>query len=39
VKAPRAGWAEAAANIAAQGEGEEVWPDFFEDEDDGEWVW
>ena len=39
VKAPRGGWAEAAANIAAQGEGEDVWPDFFEDEDDGEWVW
>ena len=39
VKAPRAGWAEAAANIAAQGKDEEVWPDFFEDEDDGEWVW
>lgn len=39
VKAPRNGWAEAAANIAAQGEGEDVWPDFFEDEDDGEWVW
>ena len=39
VKATRAGWAEAAANIAAQGEDEDVWPDFFEDEDDGEWVW
>jgi antitoxin MazE len=39
VRAPRAGWAEAAANIAAQGEDEEAWPDFFEDEDHGEWTW
>ena len=39
VKAPRAGWAEAAASIAAQGEEEDVWPDFFVDEDDGEWTW
>ncbi len=39
VRAPRAGWAEAAANIAAQGEDEEAWPDFFEDEDHSEWIW
>ena len=39
VKAPRAGWAEAAVNIATQGEDKEAWPDFFEDEDNGEWVW
>jgi antitoxin MazE len=39
VRAPRAGWAEAAANIAAQGEDEEAWPDFFEDEDHSEWTW
>jgi antitoxin MazE len=39
VKAPRAGWAEAAASIAAQGDDEEIWPVQFEDEDDGEWEW
>jgi antitoxin MazE len=39
VKAPRAGWAEAAAAIAATGKEEEVWPDFFEDEEHSEWTW
>lgn len=39
VRAPRAGWAEAAAAIAAQGEDEPLWPARFDDEEDGEWVW
>lgn len=39
VRAPRAGWAAAAAAIAANGEEAEAFPDFFTDEDLGEWVW
>jgi len=39
VQNPRAGWFEAATEIAARGEDEPVWPVMFEDEDNGEWVW
>ncbi len=39
VRATRAGWAAAAAEIAARGEDEEVWPVTFPEEDNGEWEW
>lgn len=39
IKTPRAGWAEAAAQIAARGEDELVWPEAFTEEDGGEWEW
>lgn len=36
---PRAGWAEAAAAIAAAGDDELVLGDFPNDDDDTEWTW
>jgi antitoxin MazE len=39
VKPARAGWSEAAAEIAARGEDEAVWPAQFPEEDGGEWEW
>lgn len=39
IKTPRAGWAEAAAQIAARGEDEPIWPEAFAEEDGGEWEW
>ena len=37
-KYPRAGWAEASARLAEQGDDELVWPEFSNDEDkDLEW--
>ncbi|MCR6670285.1 AbrB/MazE/SpoVT family DNA-binding domain-containing protein [Devosia ginsengisoli] len=36
---PRAGWAEAAAAIAAAGDDELVLGDFPNDDDETEWVW
>lgn len=39
VKAPRAGWAEAAAQIAAQEEDEAIWPASFAEEEGEEWEW
>lgn len=39
VKAPRAGWAEAAAQIATQEEDEALWPVSFAEEEGEGWEW
>lgn len=40
IKAPRAGWAEAAAQIATrEDEDDALWPATFPEEEGGEWEW
>jgi antitoxin MazE len=39
IRAPRAGWFDAAVEIAERGEDAPVWPLEFSEEDNGDWVW